>query len=71
MSQASCEVLIEVVIQAIPTYAMGCFRIPLGHCHEIETKIKKVVGPKRRKKKDPLVEGGGINKTKIGGRHGV
>ena len=41
LSQAGREVLIKVVIQAIPTYAMGCFKLPLGLCHEIETMIKK------------------------------
>ena len=41
LSQASREVLIKSVIQAIPTYNMGCFKIPLGLCHEIEVLIKK------------------------------
>ena len=41
LSQAGREVLIKVVIQAILTYAMGYFKLPLGLCHEIETIIKK------------------------------
>lgn len=41
LSQAGHEVVIKVVIQAIPTYAIGCFKLPLGLCHEIETIIKK------------------------------
>ena len=40
-SQASREVLIKSVIQANLTYTMGCFKIPLGLCHEIEVLIKK------------------------------
>ena len=41
LSQAGREVLINFVIQAIPTYTVGCFKIPLGFCHEIEALIKK------------------------------
>ena len=41
LSQANREVLIKSVIQAIPTYTMGCFKIPLGLCNEIEAMIKK------------------------------
>ena len=26
---------------AIPTYAMGCFKLPTGLCHEIEAMVKK------------------------------
>jgi len=33
--------LIKAVIQAIPTFTMGCFKIPLGLCHDIEAMIKK------------------------------
>ena len=41
LSQASREVLIKSVIQAIPTYTMECFKILLGLCNEIEAMIKK------------------------------
>ena len=41
LSQARKEVLIKSVIQAIPTYTMGCFKLPLGLCNEIEALIKR------------------------------
>ena len=41
LSQARREVLIKAVIQVIPTYAMGCFKLPLGLVNEIEAMIKK------------------------------
>ena len=41
LSQAGREVLIKSVIQAIPTYTMECFKIPMGLCNEIEAMIKK------------------------------
>ena len=39
LSQAGREVLIKSVIQAISTYTMGCFKIPLGLCQDIESLI--------------------------------
>ena len=33
--------LLKAIIQAIPTYTMGYFKLPLGLCNEIETLIKK------------------------------
>ena len=41
LSQAGREVLIKFVIQAIPTFTMGCFKLPIGLCHEIEAMVKK------------------------------
>ena len=40
LSQTGREVLIKAVIQAILTFAMGCFMLPLGLCHEIKALIK-------------------------------
>ena len=41
LSQASREVLIKSIIQVIPTYTMGYFKILIGLCNEIEALIKK------------------------------
>ena len=41
LSQARQEVFIKSVIQAIPSFAMGCFKIPIGLCNEIEVLIRK------------------------------
>ena len=41
LSQPGREVLIKVVVQAIPTYNMSCFKLPLGLCSEIESLIRR------------------------------
>ena len=68
LSQAGREVLIKVVIQAIPTYAMGCFKLPLSLCHEIETMIKKFWwGQRGDKRKIHWLKWDELTKSKLEG----
>ena len=41
LSQAGREILIKTIAQALPTYTMSCFKIPLTLCNEIEALIRK------------------------------
>ena len=41
------EVLIKSVIQAIRTFTMGCFKLPLGLCNDIEVMIRRFWGAQR------------------------
>jgi hypothetical protein len=41
LSQASREVLIKAMVQAIPTYTMNCFKLPVTLCKEIEGIIRR------------------------------
>jgi hypothetical protein len=40
MSSGAKEVLIKSVVQAIPTYVMGGFKLPAGLCEELEQMIR-------------------------------
>ena len=41
LSQGGRKVLIKVVLQAMPTYTMGCFKLPKSLCKAIESLIQK------------------------------
>ena len=41
------EVLIKAMVQAIPTYTMGCFKLPIAFCHEIQVLIQKFLWGER------------------------
>ena len=71
LSQSGREVLIKAVIQAIPTYAMGCFKLPLGLCNEIEVMVKKFWwGQRGEKRKIHWLKWGEMTKAKTEGGMG-
>lgn len=41
LSQAGKEILIKVVVQAVPTNSMGCFKLPQSLCMDIEAMIQQ------------------------------
>jgi TPR repeat protein len=41
LSKAGREILIKAVPQAIPTYAMNCFRLPKSWCDEVNSLITR------------------------------
>lgn len=41
LSQAGREIFLKAVVQAIPTFAMSCFKVPITLCNDIEQLIRK------------------------------
>lgn len=41
LSQGGKEVFIKAVLQAIPTYSIGCFLLPKSLCNELEAIVAK------------------------------
>jgi len=39
--QVGREILLKAVVQAIPTFSISCFKLPVGLCNEIESLIRK------------------------------
>ena len=71
LSQAEREVLIKFMIQAIPTYVMGCFKLPLELCDDIEAMIKKFWwGQRGNKRKIHWIRWSELTKSKMVGGMG-
>jgi len=71
LSQARREILVKAVIQAIPTFSMGCFKIPLGLCQGIEAMIKKFWwGQRGNRKKIHWIKWDELTKSKSMGGMG-
>ena len=71
LSQAGREVLVKSVIQAIPTYAMGCFKLPLGLCDDIEMIIRKFWwGQRGNRRKIHWIRWSELTKSKMVGGMG-
>ena len=71
LSQAGREVLIKAIVQAISTYTMGCFKIPLGLCYDIEAMVKKNFwGQRGDKRKIHWIKWSELTKSKLEGGMG-
>ena len=71
LSQVGREVLIKSIIQAIPTFAMGYFKLPIGLCHEIEAMLKKIWwGQHRDRRKIQWIRWEELTKSKLIGGMG-
>lgn len=41
LSQAGREILIKSIVQAMPSFTMGCFKLPKSLCKDMESLIRK------------------------------
>lgn len=41
LSQTGREILIKSIVQAMPSFTMGCFKLPKSLCKDIESLIRK------------------------------
>lgn len=63
--------LIKSVVQAIPIFAMGYFKLPMGLCHEIEAIVKEFWwGQHRDRRKINWICWEELTKSKLIGRMG-
>ena len=69
LPQAGREILIKAVFQAILTFTVGCFKIPLGLCHDIEALVKKFWwGQRGDRRKIHWLKWDKLTKSKLEGR---
>ena len=64
MSEARKEVLLKAIVQAIPTFSMSCFRLPVGLCQDIEMLIKNSGGATWERRKIHWIKWDSISKPK-------
>ena len=68
LSKAGKEILIKTVAVAIPTYIMGCFKIPDSLCDDLTSMIRNFWwGQKSEEKKIPWVSWEKMCEPKAGG----
>jgi hypothetical protein len=68
LSHAGNEILLKLVIQAIPTYTMSVFRLPKTLCHDINSMIGKFWwGFKKNHSKIPWMSWRGLGRKKLAG----
>ena len=68
LSKAGKEILIKTVAVAIPTYIMGCFKIPDSLCDDLTSRIRNFWwGQKSEEKKIPWVSWEKMCEPKAGG----
>jgi hypothetical protein len=54
LSQANKEVLLKAMVQAIPTYYMGVFQLPISLCRDINKMMQQFWWSHMEKKKSKI-----------------